>query len=106
MNTKSFRKSVLFLHISLFYRLAQFAQNEEGSGIPPEIQLFDIFSDQISQVIQVSGFVFFFRKKILNTYTVEPCFSKVFLGQLSWNVHGHVHVPVLQSLKFPLEIYT
>lgn len=55
MNTKSFRKSVLFLHIhvSLFDRLAQFAQNEEGSGIPPEIQLFDIFSDQISQVIQV-----------------------------------------------------
>lgn len=38
--------------IALVDRLAQFAQNEEGSGIPPEIQLFDIFSDQISQVIQ------------------------------------------------------
>jgi vacuolar protein sorting-associated protein 35 len=35
-------------------RLAQFAQNEEGAGIPPEIQLFDIFSQQIAQVIQVS----------------------------------------------------
>jgi len=35
-------------------RLAQFAQNEEGTGIPTEIQLFDIFSQQISQVIQVS----------------------------------------------------
>ncbi|XP_052274611.1 vacuolar protein sorting-associated protein 35-like isoform X3 [Dreissena polymorpha] len=38
--------------ISLIDRLAQFAQNEEGSGIPSEIQLFDIFSQQISQVIQ------------------------------------------------------
>ena len=39
----------------LFYcRLAQFAQNEEGNGIPSEIQLFDIFSQQIEQVIHVS----------------------------------------------------
>lgn len=38
--------------ISLIDRLAQFSQNEEGSGIPPEIQLFDIFSQQIAQVIQ------------------------------------------------------
>ncbi|XP_052817005.1 vacuolar protein sorting-associated protein 35-like isoform X2 [Mya arenaria] len=38
--------------ISLIDRLAQFSQNEEGSGIPSEIQLFDIFSQQISQVIQ------------------------------------------------------
>lgn len=38
--------------ISLIDRLAQFAQNEEGSGIPAEIQLFDIFSQQIAQVIQ------------------------------------------------------
>ncbi|XP_063441157.1 vacuolar protein sorting-associated protein 35-like [Mytilus galloprovincialis] len=38
--------------ISLIDRLAQFAQNEEGTGIPPEIQLFDIFSQQIAQVIQ------------------------------------------------------
>ncbi|BFZ13558.1 hypothetical protein BsWGS_16597 [Bradybaena similaris] len=38
--------------IALIDRLAAFAQNEEGSGIPAEIQLFDIFSQQISQVIQ------------------------------------------------------
>ncbi|XP_012935146.1 vacuolar protein sorting-associated protein 35 [Aplysia californica] len=38
--------------IALIDRLASFAQSEEGSGIPPEIQLFDIFSQQISQVIQ------------------------------------------------------
>lgn len=38
--------------ISLIDRLAQFAQNEEGTGIPSEIQLFDIFSQQIAQVIQ------------------------------------------------------
>ena len=46
---------IFFLSLS---RLAQFAQNEEGSGIPAEIQLFDIFSQQIAQVIQVS-WVFF-----------------------------------------------
>ncbi|KAL3860250.1 hypothetical protein ACJMK2_010400 [Sinanodonta woodiana] len=38
--------------IALIDRLAQFAQNEEGSGIPPDIQLFDIFSQQIAQIIQ------------------------------------------------------
>lgn len=38
--------------IALIDRLAAFAQSEEGNGIPPEIQLFDIFSQQISQVIQ------------------------------------------------------
>ncbi|KAK7114883.1 vacuolar protein sorting-associated protein 35-like [Littorina saxatilis] len=38
--------------IALIDRLASFAQNEEGTGIPAEIQLFDIFSQQISQVIQ------------------------------------------------------
>ena len=34
-------------------RLAQFAKKDEGSGIPNEIQLFDIFSEQIAQIIQV-----------------------------------------------------
>ncbi|XP_046375462.1 vacuolar protein sorting-associated protein 35-like isoform X3 [Haliotis cracherodii] len=38
--------------IALIDRLAAFAQNEEGSGIPADIQLFDIFSQQIAQVIQ------------------------------------------------------
>ncbi|ELU14760.1 hypothetical protein CAPTEDRAFT_161426 [Capitella teleta] len=38
--------------IALIDRLAQFAMKEEGSGIPNEIQLFDIFSQQIAQVIQ------------------------------------------------------
>ncbi|XP_041375547.1 vacuolar protein sorting-associated protein 35-like isoform X2 [Gigantopelta aegis] len=38
--------------ISLIDRLAAFAQNEEGPGIPDDIQLFDIFSQQIAQVIQ------------------------------------------------------
>ncbi|KAK6178405.1 hypothetical protein SNE40_013199 [Patella caerulea] len=38
--------------IALIDRLANFSQNEEGSGIPSDIQLFDIFSQQIAQVIQ------------------------------------------------------
>ena len=58
----SFVKSAyFFLPLS---RLAQFAQNEEGSGIPAEIQLFDIFSQQIAQVIQVS-WVFFKYRSVL-----------------------------------------
>ena len=58
----SFVKSAYFF-LSLS-RLAQFAQNEEGSGIPAEIQLFDIFSQQIAQVIQVS-WVFFKYRSVL-----------------------------------------
>lgn len=40
------------------YRLAQFATREEGTGIPSDIQLFEIFSAQINQVVQVSHVVF------------------------------------------------
>lgn len=52
---------VTFQHLAEYtsyhcFRLAQFAQNEEGTGIPSEIQLFDIFSQQIAQVIQVGVF--------------------------------------------------
>jgi len=53
---KIYTKKIVNLFKNLYvnvFRLAQFAQNEEGSGIPPEIQLFDIFSQQIAQVIQV-----------------------------------------------------
>ncbi|KAK2143062.1 hypothetical protein LSH36_881g01009 [Paralvinella palmiformis] len=38
--------------IALIDRLAMFANKEEGTGIPSDIQLFDIFSQQIAQVIQ------------------------------------------------------
>jgi hypothetical protein len=50
------------------YRLASFAQNEEGTGIPTEIQLFDIFSQQISQVIQVNWWLIVFT-----AFTVLGC---------------------------------
>lgn len=35
------------------FRLALFAHREDGPGIPPEIKLFDIFSQQVATVIQV-----------------------------------------------------
>ncbi|KAK3888494.1 hypothetical protein Pcinc_007453 [Petrolisthes cinctipes] len=38
--------------ISLIDRLANFAHREDGSGIPDEIKLFEIFSEQVSQVIK------------------------------------------------------
>ncbi|XP_067934568.1 vacuolar protein sorting-associated protein 35-like [Watersipora subatra] len=38
--------------ISLISRLAQFATRDEGTGIPSDIQLFEIFSAQINQVVQ------------------------------------------------------
>lgn len=39
--------------ISLIDRLANFAHREDGSGIPEDIKLFEIFSEQVSQVIKV-----------------------------------------------------
>lgn len=36
------------------FRLALFAHREDGPGIPAEIKLFDIFSQQVATVIQVS----------------------------------------------------
>ncbi|EEC19703.1 vacuolar sorting protein, putative, partial [Ixodes scapularis] len=38
--------------ISLIDRLASYAMKEDGPGIPSDIKLFDIFSDQVAQVIQ------------------------------------------------------
>ena len=38
----------------LYCRLANFAMKDQGSGIPPDVQLFDIFSEQIASIIQVS----------------------------------------------------
>lgn len=37
----------------LRFRLALFAHREDGPGIPAEIKLFDIFSQQVATVIQV-----------------------------------------------------
>ncbi|GAB6026743.1 Vacuolar protein sorting-associated protein 35 [Chamberlinius hualienensis] len=37
---------------SLIDRLAAFSSKEDGSGIPPEIKLFDIFTEQISSILQ------------------------------------------------------
>lgn len=36
-----------------FFRLALFAHREDGPGIPADIKLFDIFSQQVATVIQV-----------------------------------------------------
>lgn len=37
-----------------------FATRDDAAGIPQEIRLFDIFSDQIAQIIQVSFFLGFY----------------------------------------------
>ena len=39
--------------VSGCFRLALFAHREDGPGIPAEIKLFDIFSQQVATVIQV-----------------------------------------------------
>ncbi len=41
--------------IALIDRLALFAQRQDSGGIPGDIQLFDIFSDEIANVIQGKG---------------------------------------------------
>ncbi|KAL7639004.1 UNVERIFIED_CONTAM: hypothetical protein RMT77_010538 [Armadillidium vulgare] len=57
----SFLKAVAELHsevnvkniiISLIDRLANFATKEDGTGIPENIKLFEVFSDHISQIVQ------------------------------------------------------
>ena len=40
-------------HVFSLFRLALFSTKEEGTGIPSDIQLFDIFSEQIATIIQV-----------------------------------------------------
>ena len=44
--------------ISLHSRLALFASKDDGEGIPEDIKLFDIFSQQVSSVVQVKKFVY------------------------------------------------
>jgi hypothetical protein len=43
--------------ISLIDRLATFSQRSEGAaattGVPSDVQLFDVFSDQVASIIQV-----------------------------------------------------
>ena len=45
--------SVKDIIITLIDRLASYAQREDSAGIPANIPLFDIFSQEVSQVIQV-----------------------------------------------------
>jgi vacuolar protein sorting-associated protein 35 len=48
--------------IALIDRLALYSQRSDG-GIPAEIRLFDVFSEQIAQIIQVSRLKYF-RKEV------------------------------------------
>lgn len=41
--------------IALIDRLAMFAHRGDGPGIPNDIRLFEIFSQQVAHVIQVSN---------------------------------------------------
>lgn len=43
-----------------FCRLALFAHREDGPGIPADIKLFDIFSQQVATVIQVCSILYLF----------------------------------------------
>ena len=40
--------------IALIDRLAQFAHRDDGPGIPNDIRLFEIFSQQVANVVKVS----------------------------------------------------
>lgn len=45
--------SFLWIFVVVVTRLALFAHREDGPGIPADIKLFDIFSQQVATVIQV-----------------------------------------------------
>ena len=52
------------------FRLANFAHKDEGAGIPQDIQLFDIFSQQIAQIIQV-GAELYTNHMLCHTRTIQ-----------------------------------
>ena len=61
-----------------FFRLAIFAHKEEGTGIPEDIELFDIFSEHIAQIIQVNYYaiyMLFFKNKLDSWYIRPLCFD-------------------------------
>ena len=49
--------------ISLIDRLALFANKDDGEGIPQDVKLFDIFSQQVSAVVQVNKGLLMWEKK-------------------------------------------
>ena len=71
--------------IALIDRLALYTQRtkDEGRTIPTDLQLFDIFSEQVAQIIMVSSL----RR-----------FGKLLLRR---NSHMQVHVPIQNFLTFP-----
>lgn len=67
----------------LCFRLALFAHREDGPGIPAEIKLFDIFSQQVATVIQVSdgerlySYFFFFFPYLFIIFLLQSIFSLI-----------------------------
>lgn len=67
----------------LCFRLALFAHREDGPGIPAEIKLFDIFSQQVATVIQVSdgerlySYFFCFFSYLFIIFLLQSIFSLI-----------------------------
>lgn len=72
--------------ISLIDRLAAFSQRSDGvggpgspnqvPGIPQDVKLFDVFSDQIAIIIQVS---MIYKKKKKRIYIINSILFNLFL---------------------------
>jgi hypothetical protein len=80
--------------ISLHSRLALFATKDDGEGIPEDIKLFDIFSQQVSSVVQV-------KTRFFTTMFCQPMKTLYFPRSAN-----HSLVLVVLTGKFPALLFS
>ena len=77
----------IYLRNSFFdFRLASFASKENSTGIPEDIELFDIFSQQIALIIQVSNLFY------LEMITIKCIFAWIVFSHREKNIMIHYNL--------------
>ncbi|KAF8770166.1 Vacuolar protein sorting-associated protein like [Argiope bruennichi] len=90
--------------IALIDRLAVFATRDDAAGIPQEIRLFDIFSDQIAQIIQSrQGMPSEDTVALQVLETTVNIFEKCGIKRVEYNTP--VSKELLKLLKIPVQHY-
>lgn len=84
----------------VWVRLALFAHREDGPGIPADIKLFDIFSQQVATVIQVS--VMFVCKGCSEHKFMDCCINAVFAHFFILDPGGLINPPLGPEPNNPL----
>lgn len=86
----------------MFNRLAVFATRDDAEGIPQEIKLFDIFSDQIAQIIQVNITFLFVKYHITTKFILCILFLCMYIkrGQLLGIAKSNLIITTYSGLTF------